>query len=165
MKKSIKNIWNPSGLGRPVTQKELEKFRKVLMKKSGGYLMSLIHKLKAEQGSMTIDRLCVESMAQAIRKGWAKKTKNGYKDRDFLNLLMLVVTELAEAVEEYRNGHPTNLIYFKDGKPEGIPIEIADVFIRLGNICIEKNIPIDFAIKMKLAYNESRPYRHGGKKA
>jgi NTP pyrophosphatase (non-canonical NTP hydrolase) len=110
-------------------------------------------------------QLILETTDLAIRKGWVKfDKKKKMVPRNFSEQLMLVVTELAEALEEYRNHHGFNEIYFKDGKPEGIPIEMADVIIRIAHICGEFGINVVPAIRIKMAYNETRPYRHGGKK-
>ena len=66
--------------------------------------------------------------------------------------------------EEYRNGHAaTETYYRKDGKPEGIPSELADVIIRIFDYCGYAGIDIEKANKEKHEFNESRPYRHGGK--
>ena len=54
--------------------------------------------------------------------------------------------------------------YGYDEKPEGIPIELADVIIRILDYCAYAGIDIDAAISEKHEYNKSRPYRHGGKK-
>lgn len=51
-----------------------------------------------------------------------------------------------------------------EAKPEGFPSEIADAFIRLADLCGYLNIDIDTEVKLKMAYNETRSYRHGGKK-
>jgi len=48
-------------------------------------------------------------------------------------------------------------------KPYGVPIEIADVIIRALNFCGRHGIDIKKAIDEKMAYNKSRPFRHGGK--
>ena len=70
-----------------------------------------------------------------------------------------------EALEEYRNGRlPTEVYTGNNGKPEGIPIELADVIIRVLDYCGYAGIDIDAAISQKHEYNKSRPYRHGGKK-
>jgi NTP pyrophosphatase (non-canonical NTP hydrolase) len=45
----------------------------------------------------------------------------------------------------------------------GIPSELADIIIRVMDIGGLYGIDIDKAVKEKLQYNESRPYRHGGK--
>lgn len=48
-------------------------------------------------------------------------------------------------------------------KPEGIPSELADIIIRVLDICGHLDIDIANALADKMAYNETRPYRHGGK--
>jgi NTP pyrophosphatase (non-canonical NTP hydrolase) len=77
--------------------------------------------------------------------------------------------EISEAWEEYRNGHAMNEIYYNDGpddgKPEGVPIELADCIIRILDTCEQYGIDIEEAIKIKVEYNSGRPYRHGGKLA
>ena len=78
--------------------------------------------------------------------------------------IMLVVTELAEAVEEMRNGHPYDKVYFSSNKPEGFGIELADAVIRLLDIAEHLGIDMQDAVTLKHNFNTTRPYRHGGKK-
>ena len=90
--------------------------------------------------------------------------------------LMLVVTELAEAMEEYRKipieawqqlqevGHFTShtVDTHLAGKVyDNFEMEIADTFIRLMDICGALGLDIDQAIVDKVAYNKTRPYKHG----
>lgn len=85
-------------------------------------------------------------------------------ERKFGELIALCHSELSEALEEYRNGHaPTETYYSEGGKTEGIPAELADVIIRIYEMCGYYGIDIEKAIKEKHEYNKSRPYRHGGK--
>lgn len=49
-------------------------------------------------------------------------------------------------------------------KPEGIPSELADVVIRVFDLCGAYNIDLEAAIEEKLKYNRTRAIRHGGKK-
>lgn len=86
----------------------------------------------------------------------------------FGDKMMLAVSELSEALEEYRAGHKTCEIYFvtdKQGnrKPEGIPVEIIDCIIRLFDDCVEFGIDVEQVLKLKMQYNASRPHLHGGK--
>lgn len=78
--------------------------------------------------------------------------------------------ELSEAWEEFRKRRGFNETYLEDAgkgrmKPEGIPIELADVLIRILDFCGAHDIDIEGAVKLKSEFNKSRPYRHGGKKA
>lgn len=82
--------------------------------------------------------------------------------------LLLAVSEICEAQEEIRDGRGVNEIYYlPDGppgtadKPEGFPVEIADAIIRLLHICANFDIDIDAIIELKLAFNASRPMKHG----
>ena len=109
------------------------------------------------RGYMIIHEIQQEAHEWALSKGWVD-------DRSFGDLLMLMVTELAEAYEEYRDNRSYTEIYYKDGKPEGIPIELADVVIRILNFCGQYNIDMEEALRIKMEYNKTRPYRHGGKR-
>jgi len=110
---------------------------------------------------MTLKELMKKSHETAKKKGWWDKI-----ERNFGELIALCHSELSEALEDYRHGRSFREIFYEpDGKPCGIPTEIADLLIRVADICEAYNIPIEEALKIKLAYNEGRPYRHGNKKA
>jgi NTP pyrophosphatase (non-canonical NTP hydrolase) len=82
----------------------------------------------------------------------------------FGDRLMLIVSEAAEALESYREGHaPTDYWYGgSDGnKPEGIPSELADIVIRVFDLAEIHGIHLGAAILDKMQYNEGRPYLHG----
>lgn len=48
-------------------------------------------------------------------------------------------------------------------KPTGFPTELADIVIRVFDLAGALNIDLEEVILRKMAYNETRPYRHGGK--
>lgn len=82
----------------------------------------------------------------------------------FPEALMLVVSELSEALEKYRQHDPVEIFNYEGTKPEGIPIELADAVIRIFDLAEGFNVPLAEAVMVKMAYNKTRPERHGGKK-
>lgn len=76
--------------------------------------------------------------------------------------LCLMHSELSEALEDYRNGCMDEVLDGTD-KPCGFPSELADVIIRVFDFCGAQDIDIAGAIERKMKFNESRPFRHGGK--
>lgn len=110
----------------------------------------------------------------AKEKGWWTGEKDLYGGVAPLvvNLgekLMLVTSELAEALEEARRPgfHPAqaDLVYFsnqaENAKPEGFGIELADAVIRILDLCGAMGIDLEAAIGRKHEYNKTRPYRNG----
>lgn len=113
-------------------------------------------------------------------------TEHGFKDATVGEDLMLIVSELAEALEDHRGGNePDHLWYVdptggkhahphprKEGggfdlnhprKPCGIPSEMADVIIRVLHFSGKHGIDIEQAVREKMAYNETREFKHGKK--
>jgi NTP pyrophosphatase (non-canonical NTP hydrolase) len=94
----------------------------------------------------------------------ADEKEHGWWDRprEVGEVLMLVVTELSEAMEAHRSGGTDS---------EKIPgftrleEELADAIIRLLDFAGGANLDLEGAIRAKVRYNETRPYRHGNKLA
>lgn len=113
----------------------------------------------------------------------AVNVKNGFwEDKETKNMgetLMLVVTELAEALEAHRKGHYADMykyrklnftplsITFKENFETHIKNsfedELADVIIRMLDLCEGFGIDIETHIRLKLEYNKTREYKHGKK--
>lgn len=78
--------------------------------------------------------------------------------------LMLIVSEIAEALEEYRDGNTIAIYYDEEsGKPEGFGIELADAIIRIMDLAEWLGIDLAAAVVEKHEYNLTRSYKHGGK--
>jgi|WetSurMetagenome_2_1015567.scaffolds.fasta_scaffold68509_2 hypothetical protein len=110
----------------------------------------------------TIKDLQVDSHKTACEKGWWFDN-----NRNFGEQLMLMTTELAEVMEEYRcHGLNTEaMLRIENGKPEGIAVEFADLFIRVADTVEKYGIPLGKALQLKAEYNRTRPFRHGNKLA
>jgi NTP pyrophosphatase (non-canonical NTP hydrolase) len=98
-----------------------------------------------------------EVSANAISKGWYDSP------REDGTMLMLVVSELAEAVEALRSVDP--------GAPDkscpnfsNVEVELADAVIRLMDFARMRGFRLSEAMIDKIEFNKSRPRMHGGKK-
>ncbi len=91
----------------------------------------------------------VKELSQLCHK-IAKKKGFWDEKRNIGEMLMLIVTELSEAMEAYR-------LVDKENFNE----EIADTFIRLFDLCGGLKIDIEKEIKKKMVKNKIRPYKHG----
>jgi NTP pyrophosphatase (non-canonical NTP hydrolase) len=99
--------------------------KKTPLKSDVKYLSKLCHRIAKEKGF------------------WDGKRNTG-------EMLMLIVTELSEAMEAYRSKNR-----------EGFNEEIADTFIRLFDLCGGLKIDIMREIEKKTIKNRKRPYKHG----
>ena len=106
---------------------------------------------------------------------------NGFWDgeKNFGELLMLVTSELGEALEAHRKGRFSDLHLFQkeheaqknhlDGFENAFKIhikdtfedEIADAIIRLLDLSAGLGIDIESHIRLKVKYNTTRPRLHG----
>lgn len=93
---------------------------------------------------------------------YEREVKNEATERAFVSQkVMLIVSELSEAVEELRSGRDVTETYMKDGKPEGFPVELADAMIRLLDLCGHVGIPVGDVLVEKVAFNATRGRKHG----
>ncbi len=120
---------------------------------------------------MRLDELIKEAHDNAVERGFYEE------DRNIGELLMLIVSELGEALEAHRCGgfcrisditlesiskesNEKGFAYFEHMVKDTFEDEIADTFIRLFDLCGYLNIPIEKYIQAKMAYNRTRPHKH-----
>ena len=79
-----------------------------------------------------------------------------------LSKLMLVCSEVGEAAEAVRSVdiEPAETLYSDSGKPEGLPSELADIIIRVGDLACALDINLEAAISEKMEHNAQRVWRH-----
>lgn len=86
----------------------------------------MIRKLTLE----TINEFATEVHRNAVDHGWWKE------EIKLPEIISLIHSEISEVLEEYRKGRQATEVYpGNNGKPEGIPIELADAIIRILDYC------------------------------
>lgn len=106
---------------------------------------------------MNLNELATRAYETAEAKGWHNPPPS------IPEQLALVHSEVSEALEAFRVGDD-GLRIADNGKPEGMASELADVIIRVGHIAKRLGIDLDSAVETKMNYNDTRPFRHGGKR-
>jgi NTP pyrophosphatase (non-canonical NTP hydrolase) len=98
---------------------------------------------------------------------------HGFYDDEKVNIpekLMLIVSELGEAMEAYRKEHYCTKINWPDDITDNdfellikdrFEDELADTLIRILDLCAYMKIDIDKHVELKHNYNVNRPYKHG----
>ncbi len=111
-----------------------------------------------EQVKAVIDHLCQQAHETACSKGWYDPPAT------FGERIAMMHCELSEAIEEHRLNGACASVRYSGGKPEGVPIELADVLIRIFDACAYYHIDLSDALLRKMVHNQSRTHRHGGKR-
>ena len=104
--------------------------------------------------AMLLDSLGEEFHATAVAKGWYDQSRSP------LELLCLVHGEVSEAAEAVRDHNPGSV---KCPGITAVEEELADILVRVLDMAAAKGYRLGLAVKLKAAYNLTRPHRHGGK--
>lgn len=143
-----------------------------------GCVMTSAYYVDTDSFKHSIASLCFRSDVLAREKGWYDGEDED--PRPFGLHIALLHSELSEALEEWRNHHKLDEIYYSkldlslEKKPEGIPIELADFVIRicqrmgakhagrfqelcygLPNVELFEKTLADLHVLVSLSYNES----------
>ena len=92
---------------------------------------------------MDIKQLCEESHEIAKEHGWWNT------DRSVQEAILMIITELTEAVQKDRSNDWNGFLE-----------EIADTYIRLSDLVGYLDVDIEPIIKAKMEINKGRPYKH-----
>lgn len=110
---------------------------------------------------MEINNLVSTVHEMAVDHGWWDDKQNFKSDCEphyIAAKLSLVHSEVSEAVEVLRNP-----ILSIGERKERFGEELADVVIRIADLCGFLGIDLDATLTKKMDINDRRPYRHGGK--
>ena len=130
---------------------------------------------------MNINTLVQEAHEAAKAKGFY----DGNGERNIGEALMLIVSEIGEAMEAHRkgnkyadsttdevalletitmigkNGNKRFAECFEGSVKDTFEDELADAVIRICDLCGHLGIDLQKHIELKMLYNETRPHKHG----
>lgn len=96
---------------------------------------------------------CAMVYADNVEAGWYTDLATGErKDRNVGELLMLIVSEVAEGMEGYRKSLPDDKLPHRPM----LEVEMADAVIRIADLCGYLGLDLGGAIEEKRAYNATR---------
>jgi NTP pyrophosphatase (non-canonical NTP hydrolase) len=117
----------------------------------------------SESAAAALNALRDACHGNAKLKGWWIGAAASLSSSEVAEKLALIHSEVSEALEEERNGKSRDM-RIEDAKPEGLVVELADVIIRIFDLCGKMELDIGDAVVAKMRYNTARSFRHGGKK-
>lgn len=118
----------------------------------------------------SLNELAVAINKTAHDKGWYDRGIRNFGEvvalmhegQPILQIKCVSIQELSEALEAWRDDIGEVVCTFK---PDGIAVELIDCMIRILDALVEMKIDPEEVLRLKMDYNNTRPYRHGGKLA
>jgi NTP pyrophosphatase (non-canonical NTP hydrolase) len=118
-------------------------------------------------------------LARMEKDGYTKEAIKAVKDAFICQRLMLITSELSEALEANRKGRiapnlagmdldqahgvPFEKAFENNHVKDSFPDELADATIRIGDLAKWLDIDLDTHVRLKQFYNSKREVMHGGK--
>lgn len=130
------------------------KRKSLILPKDGIDLVKeLLTDFSIEQKSQPFSQIAYACHGASVGAGWWQHLTTGDDlDRNVPEMLMLIVSEVSEAMEGYR----------KDAQDDKLPhrkmieVELADTMIRIFDLATAMGLDLEVAIYEKLAYNLRR---------
>lgn len=151
--------------------------RATMTDKSLRQLQEEAHRIAVEHGWWEPQEIPIVSWDSGVDEG-----EKALAQRTFGDQVALLHSELSESLEAFRergleqwyvdppmpdeatmkafNGSTVDL---GPSKPEGAFVELADCIIRILDTAGHYGVDMQALVEEKMAYNETRPFRHGGK--
>ena len=140
-----------------LTIEELYKYRDVICKldedewkNSDDAGLKVIRRIIAEKKRQSAQQINLNTWAELCHENSVIHGFWTSGKRNIPEALMLIVSEVAEAMEAHRTDKPMDE-------------ELADIIIRVLDLCGGLSINIVQAIEEKMKYNKTRPVKHGKK--
>lgn len=136
-----------------------------------------IEETERQMSGLTIQDIIDRAHTNARLKGFWNEQSINMAGHQMLNQekvaktipekLALIHSEVSEALECYREKQMVTHIQTcgdsgaKLGKPEGFASELADIVIRVADLCGALGINLEEELRLKMEYNSTRPHMHG----
>ena len=104
----------------------------------------------------------VDTIDGMAKEAFENAEAHGFLEPPFPEQIALIHSEASEALEDDRAGKWA-LTFDTKGKPLGVGQELADIIIRVGHTAYQRGIDLAEMVRVKMAYNRTRPYKHGKK--
>lgn len=142
-------------------QNEVTNFKTALSESQARYRALVTERDKLLYLNSQLQKTNVQTL---VEKSHQNSVHHGFwaTDSNFGEKIALIHSELSEALEHHRNDKRVDEVWEDyNGKPDGVPIELADAVIRIMDICGFYNIDLAHVIQQKMDYNATRPAKHG----